>query len=146
MRCSILHDMDNMEASCVLYVQVGVFTHLEQNKVSFWNVNKTGIVRQTIQYELIVSIRFMWYPRDDLRQSSADHISLEQCSIYHWQQCHFGCHTTPVISANKQTTWDRLIVQRVALGSPCRLQLYAAGFVLNVRYMLATTYSIRPWG
>jgi len=39
-RCSMLHDMDNMEASCVLYVKVGTFNHLEQSRIYLLTVNK----------------------------------------------------------------------------------------------------------
>jgi len=81
----MLQDMDNMEASCVFYVMVGMFTHLEQSKTSRLTVNKTGIVRLTVQHDLIVSISFLYYPGDSLRQTSADVLSLEQCHIYNRQ-------------------------------------------------------------
>jgi len=78
----MLQDMDNMEASCIFYVKVSTFTHLEQNKTSIWTVNKLGIVRLTVHYDLIVSVSFMYYPRDSMRQTSADVLSLKQCPIY----------------------------------------------------------------
>jgi len=55
----MLQDMDNMEASCIFYVKVGTFTHLEQSKVSLLTVNKLGIVRLTIQPDIIVTVSFM---------------------------------------------------------------------------------------
>jgi len=55
----MLQDLDNMEASCVFYVKVGTFNHLEQSKICLWTVNKLGIVRLTVQHEVIVSISFM---------------------------------------------------------------------------------------
>jgi len=51
--------MDNMEASCVFYVKVGMFTHLEQSKIFLLNVNKSGTVMLTVQHELIVIFSFM---------------------------------------------------------------------------------------
>jgi len=55
----MLHDMDNMEASFVFYVKVGMVTNLEQTKNALLTVNKTGIVRLTIHYDLIPSVSFM---------------------------------------------------------------------------------------
>ena len=78
----MLQDIDNMEASCVFYVKVSMFTHLEQSTTSLLTANKSGIVRLTIQHDLIVSISLMYYPGDSLRQTSADVISLEHCAIY----------------------------------------------------------------
>ena len=77
----MLQDMDNMEASCVFYVKVSRFTRLEQSKTSLLTVNQSGIVRLTVQYDLTVSISFMFYPRDSVRQISADVHSLEHCHI-----------------------------------------------------------------
>jgi len=76
-RCWMLQVMDNMEASCVFYVTVGTFTHLEQSKISLLTVNKFGIVKLTIQPDVNVSVSLMWYPRDDLRQTSVDVLCLE---------------------------------------------------------------------
>jgi hypothetical protein len=55
----MLQVMDNMEASCVLYVKVGMFAHHEQGKISLLTVNKSGIVTQTVQHDMIVSVIFM---------------------------------------------------------------------------------------
>jgi hypothetical protein len=55
----MLQVTDNMEASCVFYVKVGMFTHLEQSKVSFVTVNTAAIVKLTVQQNLIVSISFL---------------------------------------------------------------------------------------
>jgi hypothetical protein len=52
----MLQVMDNMEASCISYVKVCTFTHLEQCKISLLTVIKSGIVMLTIQHDLIVSI------------------------------------------------------------------------------------------
>jgi len=77
----MLQVMDNMEASCVFYVKVGTFTHLEQSKISLLTVNKSGIVTLTVQHDMIVSVIFMQYPGDYLRQTSADVLPLEQHPI-----------------------------------------------------------------
>jgi len=55
----MVQDKENMEASCIFYVKVSTFDQLEQNKIFLLTVNKTGIVRLTIQHDLIVSISFM---------------------------------------------------------------------------------------
>ena len=62
----MLQNMDNKEASCIFYVKVRTFTQLEQSKTSLLTVNETGIVRLTIQHDLIVSVSFMYYPGDCL--------------------------------------------------------------------------------
>jgi len=55
----MLKDMDNMEATCVFYVKIDTFTHLEQRKISLLTVNTTGLVRQTVQHDLIAGVSFM---------------------------------------------------------------------------------------
>jgi len=75
-------DMDNMKASCVFYVKVSTFAHQEQSKTSLLTVNKTGIIRLTVQHELIVSVSFMYYPGDSLRQTSAYVFTLKQWPFY----------------------------------------------------------------
>jgi hypothetical protein len=55
----MLQVMDNMEASCVFYVKVGTFTHLEQRKIFLLTVKKSGIVTLTVQDDLIVTVIFM---------------------------------------------------------------------------------------
>jgi len=55
----MLHDMDNLEASCIFYVKVGTFNRLKQNKICHLTVNTMGIVRLAVQHNLIVSVRFM---------------------------------------------------------------------------------------
>jgi len=119
--CWMLQDMDNLEASCIFYVKVSKFTHLEQSKASLLTVNKLGRVWLTIQHDLIVSVSLMYYPRDSLRKSSADFISLHQCPIHSWQSCDFGCCSLQVIPGNKQTTSAIHIAHLGAVGSPCNL-------------------------
>ena len=55
----MLQVMDIMEASCEIYVKVSKFTHLEQSKIALLTVNKSGIMRLTVQHDMIVSVRFM---------------------------------------------------------------------------------------
>ena len=63
----MLQDNDNMEASCIFDVNVGTFTHLEHSRFSILTVNQARQARLTVQYDLIVSISFMYYPRNYLR-------------------------------------------------------------------------------
>jgi len=80
----MFQDMDNMVASCVFHVKVSMFTHLEQSKISLVSVKKMGIVKLTIQYEVIVRARLFNYFEEQLRQTSADILSLEQGPIFIW--------------------------------------------------------------
>jgi hypothetical protein len=73
----MLQDMDNMEASGIFYVKVSTFNHLEQSKTSLLTDNKLGIVRLTLQHDLIVSVSLIYYPGDSLRQTSADVLPLK---------------------------------------------------------------------
>jgi hypothetical protein len=70
-----------MEVSCIYYVKVGIFTHLEQSKIFVLTVNKTGIVRLTVKHELIVIVSFMYYPSNYVQQTSSAVLCLEQCHI-----------------------------------------------------------------
>jgi len=54
----MLRDKDNMEASCMFYVKVGTFNHLEQSKICFLTVNKMGIVRLTGRHDMLFSLSF----------------------------------------------------------------------------------------
>jgi len=144
-RCWMLQSMDNMEICCVVYVKVGTFTHLEQSKISLLTVIKTGIVRLTIQHHLIVRVSFMHYPGDYLRQTSADVLSLQQCLIYSWRSCDFGCCTRQCLAVDTQTSSDRLIAHIRVVGNPCNLQLFAACVILCITNMLAATCSILTW-
>jgi hypothetical protein len=78
----MLQDMDNMEASCIFYDKVSTLFHLAQSKTTRLTVNQSGIVSLIVRHDLIVSVSFMYYPGDHLRQTSADVLSLEQCPIY----------------------------------------------------------------
>jgi len=55
-----------MEASCIFYVKVSTFTHLQQRKTSLLTVNKMGIVRLTVKHDLIVGVGFRYYPSENL--------------------------------------------------------------------------------
>jgi hypothetical protein len=55
----MLQVMDNMEVSCVFYVKVSTFTHLEQSKTALLTVNKSGIMTLTVQHDMIVSVSFI---------------------------------------------------------------------------------------
>jgi len=138
----MLQDMDNMEASCIFHVMVGIFTHLERNKPSLLSVNTMGIVRLTLKHDLIDSVSFMYYSGDNLKQTSAHILSLEQCPIYSYQICDFGCHTLQFIPVNNQTTLDRLIAHFRVVGNLCNLPLYAAGLIWSITNMFAANYSI----
>ena len=55
----MLQVMENMQASCVFYVKVSTFTHLEESKIALLTDNESGIATLTIQYVIIVSVIFM---------------------------------------------------------------------------------------
>ena len=117
----MLQVMDNMKASCDFYVKVGMFTHLEQSKISLLTVNKSGIVTVTIQHDMIVGVMFMYYSGDYLRQTSADVLSIDQNAMNISQLADSGSRTPQVIPVNKQTTSDRLIANCPVVGNPWNL-------------------------
>jgi len=51
--------MDNMEVSCICYVKVSMFTHLEQSTITLLTLNKSGIMTLTVQHDMIISVSFM---------------------------------------------------------------------------------------
>jgi hypothetical protein len=138
----MLQDMDNMEASCICYVRISMFVHLEQRNTSLLTVTETGIVRLTIQHDLIVRVSFMYYPGDSFEQTSTDILSLEQLPTYRWQLGDFGCHKLQCILSYKQTTMDRHMPYFRAVGNPFNFQLCAAGFILSITRIMAANYSI----
>jgi hypothetical protein len=73
----MLQDTDNMDGSFVFYVKVGMLYHLAHSQIGLLTVNEMGIGRLTAQHEFIVSVSFMDYPGDCLRQTSADILCLE---------------------------------------------------------------------
>jgi len=144
-RCWMMQDMDSMEASCVIYVKVGMLNHLERSFIRLVTVNKAGIVMLTAQHNLIVSVSLMYYHGDFLRHTSADILSLQECPIYIRQSCDFGCQTAQLIPGNTLPTSDRLIVSHGTVGNLCNLQPYPAGFSLGITCNLAATYFILTW-
>lgn len=63
-RCWTLQNIHTMESSCVSYVKVGKFPHLEQRKISHLSVNETEIITLNVQHNLILSVNFIYYPWD----------------------------------------------------------------------------------
>lgn len=78
----MLHNMDHMEPSCIIYDKVGMFDQLELSKICILNVAKLGILRLNIQHDLIFSIWFMKDPRDILRQTSPGVVSIDECAFH----------------------------------------------------------------
>jgi hypothetical protein len=63
----MLQDMDITEASCTFFLKVGMVSDFEQSKTSLLTVSTMGIVRLTVQRDLIVRVSFMYYPWDHRR-------------------------------------------------------------------------------
>jgi len=55
----MLQDTDEMVASCVFYIKVGMYNQLEQTKVCVLTVTKIGIVRQIVKHDTICVLTFM---------------------------------------------------------------------------------------
>jgi hypothetical protein len=55
----MLQVKDNMEVSCVFYIKVSTFTHLEQSKIALITVNKSGVMTLTVQHDIFVSVSLM---------------------------------------------------------------------------------------
>jgi len=106
----MLQVMDNMEASCIFNVKVGTCTYLEQSKIFLLTVKKSGIVTLTVQHDLIVSIIFMYYPGDYLRQTSTDILSIELHQIYVTRLGDSSGRTPQFILVTKQTHQTDLLL------------------------------------
>jgi hypothetical protein len=89
----MLQDMDTMEASCVCCVKVRMFTHLEESIMSHVTFNTQGIVRLTVQHDLIINVNFIYVPWDALSSTSEDIRSMEQCPIHTRLSSVLGCLT-----------------------------------------------------
>jgi len=89
----MLEDMDQMEASCVFYVLVGTLNPLEQSRISILTVTTLGIAMLTIHHFKIFKVCFMRDPRDFLRQTSEDVLSVKECGVDISQTRDFGCHS-----------------------------------------------------
>jgi len=55
----MLQATDDMEASCIIYVKVGMFDQLKQIKICLLAVTQLGIVMLTVQHQLVFSVIFM---------------------------------------------------------------------------------------
>jgi len=75
----MLQDMDSMKASCVFYVKNGKLNHLEHSHIWLVTGNKVGIVRLTVQYDMLVSVSVRYHRRHFLSQTSADLFFVEEC-------------------------------------------------------------------
>ena len=104
----MLEDMERIEASCVFYVEVGMLNRLDQCKICVLNVTTLGIAMQTILHYMMLSVCFMYDPRDFLRQPSADIHSVKECAVYISQTSDFSGHSPRFIPGNKQTRSIRL--------------------------------------
>jgi len=74
--------MEVIEARCIFYVEVGTLNQLEQSKICVLTVTILGIAKLTVHHELMFSICIMYDPRDCLRQTSADVLSDEKCTVF----------------------------------------------------------------
>jgi len=57
--CWMLQDMDNMEASYIIYLKDGTFDQHEQSNIRVLTNTKWGIVMLTVQYDLGISVSFI---------------------------------------------------------------------------------------
>jgi len=115
----MLQDIDNMEASCILYVKVGRFNQFEQTKISLLTVTSMGIVMLTVHHDLMVSMWLIQDPGDVLRQTSPDIHSIKQCHFYIYHSWDFTCCSAQCFPVIKQTTSDWHTANRGTLGIPC---------------------------
>jgi len=83
----MLQNMDHIEASCIFYVEVGMLHRLEQSKIHVLTVTEFGIAMLTVHHLASVSCKI---PQDFLRQTSADILSVEECTVYISHTRHFG--------------------------------------------------------
>jgi len=55
----MLQDMDNIEASCIFYVDMGTDNRLEQSKICVLIITTSGIAMLTVHHDLMFSICIM---------------------------------------------------------------------------------------
>jgi len=55
----MLQDMDHIEASCVVYVEVGTSNRLEQSIICVWTVTTLGIAMLTVHHDLMFTFCIM---------------------------------------------------------------------------------------
>jgi len=144
-RCFMLQDQSNKDASCVFYVRVSSYTHLEQSQTSLLSVTELWIHMLTVHCDLNIGDSSMDYPANPLRQTSADIHSMDLCPNYAWQSCDSSCRTARFIIVNKQPTTDRHIAILWAVGTLCNPLLFESEFIRSITHMLAANYSILTW-
>jgi hypothetical protein len=138
----MLQEMDNIEVSCIFYVKVSTFTHLEQSKIALLTVTKSGITTFTVQHNMIVRVSLLSYPWDYLRETSAGVLLLELHPIHIQPLGDFGGRPTQLIPVIKWTTSDRLITNCGVVGNRCNFQPSSVGLIWSITFMQAATYSI----
>jgi len=141
-RCWMLQEMDHMEGRCVVYVMVGTLDQPEQNTIYILTVTSLGIARLTVHHHWMFSLCFMEDPRDVLRQTSPDIISIEELSLYILQTWDFSSCSPQIIPLNTQTSSDQLTANRGLIRHLCNLQRNAARFVLSRMFKLDVSHSI----
>jgi len=55
----MFQDMDHIEASCIVYVEVGTLNRLEQSKIYVLTVTTLGIALLTVHHDLMLSVCIM---------------------------------------------------------------------------------------
>ena len=121
-RCWMLQEMDHMEASCVFYVKVCRFDQFEKSKIRVLTVTSLGMVMPIVDYDLIVSVWFMWDPGSVLTQTSPDILSVEERPFYIYQTWDISCRSSQCTPVTQQTTLDRLSGMARFLESPAALR------------------------
>jgi len=102
-RCWISQDINQMAASCIVYVKVGTLDRLEQDKICVLSITTLGIAILTIQCQIRFSVCFINDCGDFLTQTSPDIFSIEECPSYIVQTWDFGCHSLLFICVTKHT-------------------------------------------
>jgi len=140
--CWTVQDTDHIEASCVIYVEVGTHNLPEHSTICLLTVTTLGIAMLTVHHDMMFSICIMFDPRDFWRQTSADVLSDEECTIFITETRAFDGRSLWFIPVNKHTTSDRLGANRRTVGNLCNRQLCATGFILCRMRELVVTHAI----
>jgi hypothetical protein len=74
-----------MEARLVFYVKVCTSVQLEQIKICVLTVISVAIVTLIVNYDMIVSVWFMYDPGYVLSETSPDDLSVEEFPFYIYQ-------------------------------------------------------------
>jgi len=108
-RCGMLQDVDQLEASCVMHVEVGTLNCLELNNICVLTITTLGIEMLTVHHDIMFRICCIYDPSDSLRHTSANIVSDEEGTIFTSQRRDFSGCSPWYISVTNTQLWTDLV-------------------------------------